>query len=153
MDHSLLLRCQFSSNWSIDAMKSSRTPAEFFFFFKKLTTWVLDKEMSTCSSILAWRIPLTEEPGRLWSVGSQRVGHNLVTKQQTTTWFYGNWRPKIETLKKNKPEELILFDFKTYLWSNSHHDNAVPALLPLLFSRRVVSNSLRPHGTEWKAQK
>ena len=31
----------------------------------------LGKEMATHSSILAWRIPWTEEPGRLWSVGSQ----------------------------------------------------------------------------------
>ena len=124
-----------------------------FFFFFKLTTWVLEKEMSTHSSILAWRIPSTEEPGRLRTMGLQRVGHNLATKQQTTTWFYGNWGPKIATLKKNKVEELILLDFKSYLWRNSHQDNAIPALLPLLFSRRVVSNSLWPHGTEWKAQK
>ena len=38
--------------------------------------------MATHSSILAWRIPRTEEPGRLQSMGSQRVGHNSVTKQQ-----------------------------------------------------------------------
>ena len=31
-------------------------------------------------SILAWKIPWTEEPGRLQSIGSQRVGHDLVTK-------------------------------------------------------------------------
>ena len=35
----------------------------------------LEEEMATHSSILAWRIPWTEEPGRLWSKGSQRVGH------------------------------------------------------------------------------
>ena len=35
----------------------------------------LEKEMVTHSSILAWRIPWTEEPGRLQSTGSQRVGH------------------------------------------------------------------------------
>ena len=47
-------------------------------------TWVqslgqedaLEKEMATHSSILAWRIPLTEEPGGLQSMGSQRVGHD-----------------------------------------------------------------------------
>ena len=47
-------------------------------------TWVLslgredplEKEMATHSSILAWRIPWTEEPGRLQSMGSQRVGHD-----------------------------------------------------------------------------
>ena len=36
----------------------------------------LEKEMATHSSILAWKIPWTEEPGRLQSMGSQRVGHN-----------------------------------------------------------------------------
>ena len=36
----------------------------------------LEKEMATHSSILAWRIPWTEEPSRLQSMGSQIVGHN-----------------------------------------------------------------------------
>ena len=36
----------------------------------------LEKEMATHSSTLAWRIPWTEEPGRLQSMGSQRVGHD-----------------------------------------------------------------------------
>ena len=47
-------------------------------------TWVrslgredpLEKEMATHSSTLAWRIPWREEPGRLQSMGSQRVGHD-----------------------------------------------------------------------------
>ena len=47
-------------------------------------TWVrslgredpLEKEMATHASILAWRIPWTEEPGGLQSTGSQRVGHD-----------------------------------------------------------------------------
>ena len=50
-------------------------------------TWVqslgwkdlLEKEMSTHSSILAWKIPWMEEPGRLQSMGSQRVGHDWAT--------------------------------------------------------------------------
>ena len=37
---------------------------------------LLEKEMATHSSILAWRIPWTEEPGGLQSTGSQRVGHH-----------------------------------------------------------------------------
>ena len=49
-----------------------------------LETWVqflgredpLEKEMATHSSILAWKIPWTEEPGRLQSMGLQRVGHD-----------------------------------------------------------------------------
>ena len=47
-------------------------------------TWVrslgwgdpLEKGIVTYSSILSWRIPWTEEPGRLQSMGSQRIGHN-----------------------------------------------------------------------------
>ena len=37
---------------------------------------LLEKEMATHSSILAWRIPWTEDPGGLQSMGSQRVGHD-----------------------------------------------------------------------------
>ena len=59
-------------------------------------TWVqslgredpLEKEMATCSSILAWRIPWTEKSGRLQSMGSQRVGplsdHTLHTLHRIT---------------------------------------------------------------------
>ena len=39
----------------------------------------LEKEMATHLRILAWRIPWLEEPGRLQSMGSQRVGHNWAT--------------------------------------------------------------------------
>ena len=42
----------------------------------------LEKEMATHSSIIAWEIPQTEEPGAIQSVGSPRVGYNLATKQQ-----------------------------------------------------------------------
>ena len=42
----------------------------------------LERGMATHSSILTWENPWTEEPGRLQSMGSQRVRHNLETKQQ-----------------------------------------------------------------------
>ena len=53
-------------------------------------TWVqslswedsLEKEMATHYTILTWEIPWTEEPGGLESIGLQRVGHGLQTKQQ-----------------------------------------------------------------------
>ena len=40
---------------------------------------LLEKEMATHSSILAWKIPWAEKPGRLQSMGSQRVGHDWAT--------------------------------------------------------------------------
>ena len=42
---------------------------------------LLEEEMATHSRNLAWRIPRTEEPGRLQSMVSQRVGRDLATKQ------------------------------------------------------------------------
>ena len=49
----------------------------------------LEEEMATHSSILAWEIPWTVEPGGLPSMGSQRVGHNLATEQQYQTGSSG----------------------------------------------------------------
>ena len=48
----------------------------------------LEEEMATHSSSSAWEIPWTEEPGRLQSVGPQRVGHDLATKQQQPQAIY-----------------------------------------------------------------
>ena len=63
-------------------------------------TWVrslgpkdpLEKEMATHSSILAWKILWTEEPGRVQSIGSQRVGHNWAT---TLSWWCLTWLPQL----------------------------------------------------------
>ena len=41
---------------------------------------ILEEKMAIHSSILAWEIPWTEEPGGLQSMGSERVGHDLITK-------------------------------------------------------------------------
>ena len=62
-------------------------------------TWVrslgqedpLGKEMATHSSTLAWKIPWTEKPGRLRSMGSQRVGHNWATSLSLSfcnAWYF-----------------------------------------------------------------
>ena len=47
----------------------------------------LEKEMTTHSSIFAWRIPWTEEPSRLQSIGSQRIRHDWA---QHTLYYSGN---------------------------------------------------------------
>ena len=62
---------------SLVAQRLKRLPAMWEIWVRSLG-WEdpLEKETATHSSILAWRIPWTEEPGRLWSVGSQRVRHN-----------------------------------------------------------------------------
>ena len=59
-------------------------------------TWVqslawedpLEKEMATRSTILAWKIPWLDEPGRLQSMGSQRVGHHWATSLSLSMGFF-----------------------------------------------------------------
>ena len=64
--------------------------------------------MATHSSILAWEIPRTAEPGRLQSMGSQRVRYSLATKQQ-----------KSGCEGHNQLESLFFFLFN-YRWLDSH---------------------------------
>ena len=62
---------------------------------QEMQVWSLDwedylkKEMATHSSILAWEISWTEEPGGLQSMGLQRVGQDLATKEQMPTCLPG----------------------------------------------------------------
>ena len=67
------------SNTSLMAQMVKRLPTTWETRVQSLGWEDLEKEMTTHSSILAWTIPWTEEPGRLQSLGSQRVGHDWVT--------------------------------------------------------------------------
>ena len=59
---------------AVHGVATSRTRlSDFTFTFHSLA---LEKELATHSSVLAWRIPGTEEPGGLLSMGSHWVGHN-----------------------------------------------------------------------------
>ena len=61
--------------WAADhgVAKSRTRLSNFTFTFQ---VHALEKEMATHSSVLAWRVPGTEEPGGLLSMGSHRVGHD-----------------------------------------------------------------------------
>ena len=75
---------------AVHGVAKSRTQlSEFTFTFH---FHALEKEMATHSSTLAWKIPWTEEPGRLQSMGSQRVGHDWVTSLSLFTFMH--WRRK-----------------------------------------------------------
>jgi len=51
---------------------------------------MMKKEMATHSGALAWEIPLPEKSSRLQSIGLQRVGHNLATKQQQQYYVHND---------------------------------------------------------------
>ena len=62
----------------------------------------LEKEMATHSSILAWKILWTEEPGRLQPMGVARVGHDLATKPpprwHNTPTYWGHLETEMNQL-------------------------------------------------------
>ena len=60
--------------------KLSRDVSSVFIINSFLYLLSLEKAMATHSSILTWRVPWTEEPGGLQSMGSQRVRHDWMTK-------------------------------------------------------------------------
>ena len=73
--------------WSaaVHGVGTSRTQlSDFTFTFQ---FHALEKEMTTHSSVLAWRIPWTGEPGGLPSVGSHRVRHDLAAAAAAGEWW------------------------------------------------------------------
>ena len=69
----------------------------------------LEKGKAAHSSILAWRIPWTEEPGRLQSMGSQRVGHDWVTFTSSRESSQPRDQPRSPTLQADS----LLFELPT----------------------------------------
>ena len=59
--------------------------------------YALEEGMAIHSSIFAWRIPWTEEPGRLQSMGSQTVGHDRATKPSERLGFKSGGSQKLRT--------------------------------------------------------
>ena len=97
----------------------------------------LEKEMTSYSSILAWRILWTEKPGELQSMGSQIVGHDWAasTNQQ------GKW--------KNKGRTCPLFCFPLILLVTSLELAQTPACLLLLSSPLPTKKSLSRLPLGW----
>ena len=85
------------SSWSLLLSISSSTSPSFLFsvpsvLIKFSLGMISEKTMAPYSSTLAWKIPWTEEPGRLQSMGSLRVGHNWATSLSLFTFMH--WRRK-----------------------------------------------------------
>ena len=77
-----------------DSQESSPTP-QFKSINSSTLSFLSEKAVATHSSTLAWKIPWTEEPGRLQSMGSQRVRHNWVTSLSLFTFIHRRkkWQP------------------------------------------------------------
>ena len=93
---------------------------------------LLEEGMATHSSVLAWRIPWTEDPGEQWSIRSQRGGHD--------------WS-KLAHMHTRLFPSLLLFTFLLYLISLPSEMQGYMKVLwgSVQFSHSVVSDSLQPH--------
>ena len=131
-------------------------------------TWVwplvwdhpLEEGMATHSSILAWRIPWTEEPGGLQSIGSQKDRHDWATKHSTVFQLWTHTSITCCSVYHNLKKYFKLdFSFSSAnSWSRGEEgvwtcSFIVHILLPLQIrsdqiSRSVVSDSLRPHESQ-----
>ena len=112
-------------------------------------TWVqslsqedpLEKEMATHSTILAWEIPWTEEPGRLYSMRLQRVRHNLKTKQQHSHLGAQNHWRLWHFLFIDMVRDIFIICGEVYFLFNIVH-------WMFVLSHSVMSNSLQRHGLQ-----
>ena len=76
------------------AITETVVTAEFSTYtFAGPRTWE-EKAVAPHSSTLAWKIPWTEEPGRLHSIGSLQVGHDRATSLSLFTFTFTHWRRK-----------------------------------------------------------
>ena len=73
----------------------------------------LEKAVATHSSILAWRIPRTEEPGGLQSMGSQRVRHDWATN----TLCYSSYNTLTQELRHKLTSQEVGMIFTSYWWT------------------------------------
>ena len=106
---------------AVHGVARSRTRlSDFTLFFH---FHALEKEIATHSSVLAWRIPGTGEPGGLPSVGSHRVGHDwsnlaAAAAERLKDWTELNWYFLIQCLRGFCLLQSILFPF-IFLYSGS----------------------------------
>ena len=108
----------------------------------------LEKETATHSSIVAWRIPWTEEPGGLQSTGSQRVGHDWATSLWIFT--YENLRHKeINNLSETTQMIITTVQVRTATTASQGPDSwskecsPAPVFLPLLHCCAALPPTVR----------
>ena len=112
----------------------------------------LEKEMATHSSIPAWRIPWAEEPGRLQSMGSQRVGHDWSNRAHSTEFpknFLGCCYALLNFKRKRK-HHTVKSNLETAGWNMSGvFPNCINFSKPLL-AKCALCGSLKEGGYNMK---
>ena len=76
----------------------------------------LEEGMATCSSILAWRIPWTEGPGRLQPIALQRVGHDWALMNQKTNENKLTWENQTKVKKRKVKKKNVYLEETQENW-------------------------------------
>ena len=100
----------------------------------------LEKEIATLSSILAWEIWWTEEPGRLQSMGPQRVGHDFRTKQQHASYLKLN-SEEVPVMAPVLSECIIMLERQNYVKQRT--------ISCLLWACFIIPKSSKKERLEW----
>ena len=124
----------------------------------KQETWVwslgqedaLKKGMASHSSVLAWRIPWTEEPGGLPSMGSQRVRHDWATNTFTLLLLYMHPYVHSNTIYNSQDTEIIQMPINRWTEKDVVHIHN-GTLLSILKKKAICSNmdGTRDDHTKW----
>ena len=105
-------------------IQKATVPGKHLFLLYWLVKGQTEKTMASHSSTLAWKIPWMEEPGRLQSMGSRRIGHNWATLLSLFTFMH--WRRKWQPTPVFLPGEFqgwgSLVGFR--LWGRTESDRA-----------------------------
>ena len=86
-----MLKCYFNLLYIWDHISQKLD----YYFLGFSSHWMMENAMTPYSSTLAWKIPCVEEPGRLQSMGSLRVGHDWATSLSPFTFIHcrRKWQP------------------------------------------------------------
>ena len=110
----------------------------------------MEQELATHSSILAWRISWTEEPGGLQSMGLQRVEHDLATKQQPPSSYLikcpSAWICLIRRDKAFLARSLLKWCYNLYpclcVISEGARVQFVPLMISILYLVKVLNDRI-----------
>ena len=120
------------------------------FLIRQGLSCLSEKAMAPHSSTLAWKIPWTEEPGRLWSMGSLTVEHDWVTSLSLFTFMHWRrkWQPTPVFLPGESQGRGSLVGCR--LWGRTESDTTEATYLSCLWSSKLRSTSLVQNTTCFK---
>ena len=121
---------------------SQKQPIQYYFLLLSPSDTESEEAMAPHSSILAWKIPWMEEPGRLQSMGSLRVGHDQATSFSLFTVMHWRrkWQPTPVFLPGESQGQGSLVDCR--LWGRTESDTTEVTDLAVAAATKAVAQCI-----------